>query len=392
MRISTRLFTVLAVGAAAMSFQSAFAQSFTVDGINYEVISAEDKTVQIVKKTPAYEGDIVIPATVSDEGVEYTVTEVGASAFEGARYLTSVKLPDGIVKFNKYAFYNCAKLTTLNLPAELVSMESYALAECQILAELNLPEKLESIGEKACYRLKAVKEVTFPASLTKLGYNAFTACTGMTTLNIGAGVVNFGAYAFDTTGALKVVNVSNMTNLCKCTFGNNAANPIVSAGGIYIDGKLVEDVVIPEGIDEIPGNLFRSCASVKTVTLPSTTTYVKGSSFFGCYNITDVYCHAVTPPETTGNTFSTATIGATCKLHVPNESIEAYKAARYWNDFQNIVALTSGVDAVEEEAFEAATPVYNVLGIKVAEVSSPAEIQTLAKGLYIAKGKKYMVR
>ena len=65
---------------------SAFAQSFTVDGINYNVIS--DSSVEVTSGG-SYTGDITIPYSVSYSDREYIVTSIGFGAF-------------GVVQFNSY--------------------------------------------------------------------------------------------------------------------------------------------------------------------------------------------------------------------------------------------------------------------------------------------------
>ena len=99
---------------------SAFAQSFTVDGINYNVTS--DSSVKVTSGG-SYTGDITIPYSVTHLGKEYTVTSIGRSAFEGYTSLTSISLPDGITWISDHAFRGCSSLTSITLPDGLTSIE-----------------------------------------------------------------------------------------------------------------------------------------------------------------------------------------------------------------------------------------------------------------------------
>lgn len=71
-------FTLLFVALLAIA-QGAWAQEATViDGISYQ-LNSEDKTAKVVKPDGAsfYEGDIVIPDYVEQDGTKYAVTAIG---------------------------------------------------------------------------------------------------------------------------------------------------------------------------------------------------------------------------------------------------------------------------------------------------------------------------
>ena len=66
--------------------------------------------------TPAH---IDVPSSVSIDGVAYPVTEIAAGAFEGAAFLTSVAIPEGVATIGDAAFANCANLAEAAFPATL---------------------------------------------------------------------------------------------------------------------------------------------------------------------------------------------------------------------------------------------------------------------------------
>ena len=59
------------------------AQTFTVDDLSYTVTDADAKTVS-VKKTDATTGELVIPSSVTNENVIYSVTRIDAEAFKNS--------------------------------------------------------------------------------------------------------------------------------------------------------------------------------------------------------------------------------------------------------------------------------------------------------------------
>lgn len=369
-------FSNLIVSALALSAGlSVSADVFKVDDVYYKVLSETDKTVAITKKAVGeYAGDIEIPQYVTnDAGDKFKVVEVGDSAFLSSTYLESVILPNEITKFGRHAFGNCGALTSLNFPDELDSIKAYALCDCKQLATLDLPDKLTYIGEKGCYQIKATKELTLPASLKMVYYNAFSYC-GFNTVNIGAGATTFEYMCFDPLGALKRVNIVNLENLLNSKFVSALANPLSMTQNIYLNDEPLINLVVPEGATQVPGNCFRDYAKLETVDLPSTTTLVAGSSFLGCTGLKTFICRAVTPPETTNNTWSAA-VCETLKVYVPDESVELYKDEYGWAKLQNILPLsTFGDDAGIYDIFvdnNAAKDVYyNLQGVQVANPSN----------------------
>jgi len=72
----------------------------------------------------------------------------------------------------------------------------------------------------------------------------------------------------------------------------------------------------------------------KSHTRPSIGQY----AFSACSGLRHVYCHAVNPPSGGYTPFYDTPISS-ATLHVPAESLDAYKAARPWSRFGTIVAL-----------------------------------------------------
>ena len=82
----------------------------TSDG-RYEVISAEKKTVRLVKAKAKKSAKMGVAGSISINGVKYTVTEVGAKAFKGIKTLKQITLSKSIQTIGKQAFSGCKKLS-----------------------------------------------------------------------------------------------------------------------------------------------------------------------------------------------------------------------------------------------------------------------------------------
>ena len=76
----------------ALIAATASAQDFEVNGICYNILSEDDRTVAVTSNYGSYAGDIVIPAEVTYDGSTYSVTAIGDDAFIWGDSLTSVSM------------------------------------------------------------------------------------------------------------------------------------------------------------------------------------------------------------------------------------------------------------------------------------------------------------
>ena len=58
---------------------------------------------------------------------------------------------------------------------------------------------------------------------------------------------------------------------------------------LFINGKQITDLIIPDGVTEIRDNAFAGISSLKTVTLPSSVTAIWSYAFYWCENLSDIY-------------------------------------------------------------------------------------------------------
>lgn len=111
-----------------------FSQTFTIDFIDYEVISGTNNV-----KVTGYTGtatDVVIPTVVTNSGTNYNVTIIGDTAL-GNKGLTSVVLPSYLTNIERLAFTQ-NKLTNISFPSTLTFIGEYAFYDNN-LTELVFP-------------------------------------------------------------------------------------------------------------------------------------------------------------------------------------------------------------------------------------------------------------
>lgn len=123
---------------------------FEIDGITYAPLSESTVAVVNPKQHPVvsgaespYDGEIIIPSTVTSDGRTYTVTMIYNNAFDRSPYaggtVTKITLPDTITEIGDSAFRNATQLEALNIPDSVTAIGSNAFSNCQNLKELMIP-------------------------------------------------------------------------------------------------------------------------------------------------------------------------------------------------------------------------------------------------------------
>ena len=85
-----------------------------IDGVHYK-FDAESSTAEVLPTSQNYEGDIVIPATVMNDGKVYTITKIGDNAFRDCKDLTSVTIPNTVETIGMNAFEGCTNLRVIKI-------------------------------------------------------------------------------------------------------------------------------------------------------------------------------------------------------------------------------------------------------------------------------------
>lgn len=89
------------------------AHDFYEKGFYWKILSESSKTVAVTYEGDKYDsyteysGQKEIPATVTYNGVTYTVKEITTSAFRNCKELTSIIIPESVTSINRYAFREC---------------------------------------------------------------------------------------------------------------------------------------------------------------------------------------------------------------------------------------------------------------------------------------------
>ena len=267
------------MAALFLSAASAHAYDFESDGIYYNVLSEEDRTVVVCRNLYTHSGSIIIPERVLHEGKTYTVTSIGYEAFENCDALTSVTFPASLTSIGGEAFRDCDALTSVDLSStSLTSIGDYAFSSCDALTSVDLSStSLTSIGDYAFSYCDALTSVDFSStSLTSIGDEAFENCDALTSVAFPASLTSIGSCAFNYCDALTSVDLSS-TSLTSIGYET------------FSDCDALTSVSFPASLTSIGYNAFYNCGALTSVDLSSTSlTSIGNYAFWECEALTSV--------------------------------------------------------------------------------------------------------
>ena len=342
---------------------SANAHDFEVDGIYYTITSSEDKTVAVSYQdnindgyNPSYDytGDIVIPKQVTYNDIEYSVTSIGYAAFLNCFDLTSVEIPNSVTSIGRGAFYQCSGISSIEIPNSVTSIGELAFAGCVNLASINIPNFITEIGHSTFGLCKNLESIIIPDSVINIADSAFIACSSLTSVTIPNSVTSIGYYAFSMCDNLKNVYITDIEAYCNIKFYDflysfyTYPNPVYYAENLYLNGELIEDLVIPEGIEKISNYLFYNLDHIKSVTIPNSVTSIGSSAFSDCDGLTSVTIgDSVT---SIGNSAFSDCNGLT-SIEIPNSVTSIGSSA--FSDCDGLTSVTIGdsVTSIGNSAF-----------------------------------------
>lgn len=121
-------------------------------------------------------GSLVIPPTVSHNGITYSVTSIGSSALAACNELTSVTIPISVTNIGNSAFSGCSGLSSMIIPNSVTSIGDYAFSGCTGLTVVTIGDSVNSIAAGAFYGCVGLSSVTIGYSVTYIGCDAFSRC------------------------------------------------------------------------------------------------------------------------------------------------------------------------------------------------------------------------
>lgn len=198
--------------------------------------------------------------------------------------------------------------------------------------------RVTKIADDAFKNKKFIKSVYIPESITEIGKGAFIGCTNLTSIDIPNSVKHIDNNAFH--GCNKAMHLDLPNSITVISMGLAAGSQIekviIPEGvkAIELDAfgncKRLRDVVLPTTLEKIERGVFWNCGSLKEITIPQNVKEIGCYVFFGCDSLTDIYNYAIEPQRVLPIHRNPQKV----TLHVPAESVEAYRNADQWGEMR----------------------------------------------------------
>ena len=299
-----------------------------INGINY-LLDPSNQTASVCQldNNEKYEGDIVIPSSISHNGILYSVTSIGGGfiggAFEGCTGLTSIEIPNSITSIEDGAFKGCTGFPTQNgiryadtylievvdktQPSYLIKegtrfLGNSAFSGCTGLTSIEIPNSVTSIGRAAFSSCTGLTSIKIPNSVTSIESESFwggvfEGCTGLTSIAIPNSVTSIGGSAFQGCTSLTSIKIPNsVTSIGECAFYGCTSltslaipNSVTSIGGsAFLGCTSLTSVAIPNSVTSIGCAAFKGCTVLNSIEIPNSVTSIESFAFECCASLTSI--------------------------------------------------------------------------------------------------------
>ena len=215
-----------------------------LDFLEYEI---ENDEVTIVDCDDSINGALAVPNQI--EG--YPVTKIGGSAFSDCDNLSAVSVPNTVIIVENYAFHGCDSLEYVVIGNGVTVLGENAFSHCTKLKNIQLGNKVERIEGYCFNNCYELQDIVIPDSVEFIGTWAFVSCNKLQTITIGKGLKEVDEWAFYGCNNIESVYITDLVSWCNIDFDRNFGSPLRYAGNLYLNGKLIEDLVITEEIENI---------------------------------------------------------------------------------------------------------------------------------------------
>lgn len=285
-------------------------------------------------------------------------------------------------EIGKYMFYKCT-FVSIKLPKTSKIIDESAFAYCNNLKEVVIPDGITVFGSGCFYECVSLDKITLPQNLESIGDGAFCRCIRLRNIDIPKTVKEIGLYAFKGCTGLTSVNITDFNAWCDIMFYTLESNPVYYAKHLYVNGEEIDNINIPFDITFIRSCVYCGMESLKKANIHSNVTDVGSYTFYGCKNMSEIYVHAIKPPEVGTSCFEGIN-KRSCTLYVPRGTYMDYFLAEGWGDFLNIVEFdATGIDNPDLSCDPKPVDYYNINGMKTTRLTKGLNILRMSDGTYM---------
>lgn len=233
---------------------------------------------------------------------------------EGKAYITKYKSDDvEVVVPQQIGGYDVAgfgtvftrnkNIVSVYVPSTVKEIGPSAFEDCIKLASVTFSEGLQSIGSFAFDGCTALNSVVLPNSLKEINGIVFYGCTSLENVYIGKELSSSLSDVFRDSDKIENFNVSEENASYKSIDGNlyskdgtvmyryasgkeeksfTVPEGVKTLDWHCFEGSVLEEIVLPEGLEKIMYYALADCANLKSVKIPSSVVSISSSAFENC--------------------------------------------------------------------------------------------------------------
>ena len=195
---------------------------------------------------------------------------------------------------------------------------------------------------------KSIQAITLSEEMTSSGEYAFSNCTVLTAITIPESVTSIGYRAFYRCSKLATATITEESQLTSIGYA-----------------------------------AFEGCSRLTDIVIPCGVTSIGEYAFFSCKKLASITCYAATPPVV-GGTSTFYSVDKAIPVHVLDYAVEAYKAAKHWNEFAYFITMETGIENSELRNHNSEM-IYDLHGRRVTDTEG-------LQGIYIIDGRKVVIK
>ena len=415
------------------------------------------KTLQIKE----YTGNIGIESfyncdNLGTVNINDMVGSIGSEVFYYCSNIKTVDIQNLEGNIGERSFYNCDNLETVNISDMKGSIDDGAFCYCESLKGIEIPNTVAGIGESCFYGCSSLEYAKIGTGISSLPKSCFRGCSSLPEIVIPSTVGSIRNSVFYGCSALARVDIADrQTELVlgyNSEYSNSDKKPLFSdcpLDSVYIGGNIsysadsgsgyspfyrntslravkitdqeteisenefygctgLKRVELGDGIESIGNYAFSGCSALESFTFGNSLATIGNEAFSDCTAMTRLVSKTEVPPVCGSQALDDINKW-TCELFVPQNSLEAYKAAEQWKEFFFITGEEPGgidnVAAKEEISVISRNGYIEITGVENQEVNvynlsgqlvysgMDSTIPVAENGIYIVKvsGKTFKI-
>ena len=220
-------------------------------------------------------------------------------------------------------------------------------------------KKITKIGNSAFEACKSFTNVTIPDSVIVIDKNAFKNCSGLTSVTIGKGVTKIEDSAFYNCNGIENIYIADIAVWCNIDgLGSLMGGGYNYNKKLYLNNKLITDLVIPDGVVSIGDSSFGDYSRLTSVTIPSSVTSIGRWAFRGCTGLTSV---TIPGSVTSIGTGAFSGCSGLNTLSLQNGVTEIMQDAFYGCNGLTSITIPDSVTSIGSSAFEGCDKLVEVI-------------------------------